>query len=291
MAEEGKHANCPDKNLDGMYTPGFDVNKRVNDAWGIRDIIRGGALFTGGFQSWMNKTRRPEDRVFPPLPEDSPLRADHTENGVYAPDNAIYELRTLPLKEEAGDDHVLEHYIESKAEPGWPEEEHESDFDKVGKWFVDESFAKSLSVALRVDDAIGISFVFPFFIVKHFEDPLGGGWIVNRIYFQDKNLRDFGWGALYTTSASRWIDAYLAGGVEWDVEDITDALGQPATRTESRFVFESGMKLRVQMKYSPFKFLTKLADFWGVRAGLIYKGNAFDFRKIGLVFEVGAGTF
>ena len=72
LVEEGKHGMCTDKNSDGYYTPGFDVNKRINDAWGLRDIIRGGALFTGDYKAWMSKVRRPEHRVFPPLPEDSP---------------------------------------------------------------------------------------------------------------------------------------------------------------------------------------------------------------------------
>jgi hypothetical protein len=34
LVEEGKHASCTDKNGDGYYTPGYDVNKRINDAWG-----------------------------------------------------------------------------------------------------------------------------------------------------------------------------------------------------------------------------------------------------------------
>jgi len=61
LVEEGKHASCTDKNGDGYYTPGYDVNKRVNDAWGVRDVMRTGALFTGGFESWLAKVRRPRD--------------------------------------------------------------------------------------------------------------------------------------------------------------------------------------------------------------------------------------
>jgi len=34
IVEEGKHAMCTDKNGDGYFTPGFDVNERVNDALG-----------------------------------------------------------------------------------------------------------------------------------------------------------------------------------------------------------------------------------------------------------------
>jgi hypothetical protein len=40
IVEEGKHGLCTDKNGDGYYTPGYDVNKRVNDAWGVRSSSR-----------------------------------------------------------------------------------------------------------------------------------------------------------------------------------------------------------------------------------------------------------
>ena len=38
LVEEGKHAVAPDRNADGVYTPGYDVNKRIKDAWGVRDV-------------------------------------------------------------------------------------------------------------------------------------------------------------------------------------------------------------------------------------------------------------
>lgn len=291
LVEEGKHANCPDKNLDGMYTPGFDVNQRVNDAWGVRDIIRGGALFTGGFQSWMNKTRREEDRVFPPLPDDSYVKERYITDSVYAKDNAIYVLRPLPPMEAAGDDHKLAHYIESKGDYEWPYERPDTEIGKLGGWFKDEKFAKSLSIAYRYDGNSGLAFSFPFFIIKHLEDPMGGGWILHRMYFKDKNLRDFAWTLLYAPSASRWIDGFLAAGVEFDDLEYPDGYGGIRTQTQHNFVMESGLKFRVNMKYSPIKFVTKITDFWGFRIGLKYAGNAWDFRHIGLVAEVGMGTF
>lgn len=49
LVEEGKHATSPDRNADGLYSPGYDVNRRTPDAWGIRDTLRnrrqGGATF------------------------------------------------------------------------------------------------------------------------------------------------------------------------------------------------------------------------------------------------------
>src|SRR5262245_21315282 len=40
LVEEGKHATVPDRNGDGVYNPGYDVNVNPNDAWGIRDGLR-----------------------------------------------------------------------------------------------------------------------------------------------------------------------------------------------------------------------------------------------------------
>ena len=134
LVEEGKHGMCTDKNSDGYYTPGFDVNVRINDAWGVRDIIRGGLLFTGSYQSWMTKVRRPEHRVIPPLPDDSPLRGRLSRHGVYAPDNAVYELRPLPSSDLAAHDELLHHKMQEKESPGWPRMEEFSDLKQFGHW-------------------------------------------------------------------------------------------------------------------------------------------------------------
>jgi hypothetical protein len=39
FVEEGKHGSCTDRNSDGIFTRGYDVNNTVNDAWGVRDIM------------------------------------------------------------------------------------------------------------------------------------------------------------------------------------------------------------------------------------------------------------
>jgi hypothetical protein len=239
----------------------------------------------------MNKTRRPEHRVFPPLPEDSWVREDFVTDGEYAPDNAIYVLRPLPRKELAEGDAKLQSYIESKGDPDWPYPHPDTDIQKLGGWLKGEDFSESLSLAYRYDGNHGFSFAFPFFIVKHLEDPIAGGWIVHRMYLKDKDLRDFGWTLLYAPSASRWIDGYLSAGVEWDTEDIADPGGGTKEETRHNFVLESGAKFRANMNYSPLPFLAKLTDLWGLRIGLKYKGNAWEFRNIGMIVEVGAGTF
>jgi hypothetical protein len=68
LVEEGKHASAPDRNADGAYTPGFDVDIHPNDAWGIRDVLRTRWLQGPAFRSDMAKRRLDRDRVFPPAP-------------------------------------------------------------------------------------------------------------------------------------------------------------------------------------------------------------------------------
>lgn len=68
LVEEGKHASAPDRNGDGVYTPGFDVDIHPNDAWGVRDILRTRWLQGPAFRADMAKRRLEKDRVFPPVP-------------------------------------------------------------------------------------------------------------------------------------------------------------------------------------------------------------------------------
>jgi hypothetical protein len=285
LVEEAKHASCTDKNGDGMYTPGYDVNTRINDAWGVRDIIRSGGLFAASWQSWMAKMRYDDARVFPPMPDDSPRRAKYVRAGVYAPDNAVYELRPFPTDEKA-DDH-LKPFIANKGYPDWPELSEVHDVDKFVGWLADESWAKSFSLALRADGHVGVSFMFPFWIVRNFEDPMGGGYILHRIYLTGRKLRDFGYTAVYTASASRWVDPYFAAGFENRVRDLPEG----GTSTKNVFIVETGLKFRVNIKHTPFKIGSKLGtDFWGLRLGLRNAGG-WTLDEIGYVVEVGAGSF
>ncbi|KPK57032.1 MAG: hypothetical protein AMS21_12030, partial [Gemmatimonas sp. SG8_38_2] len=180
FVEEGKHGLSTDKNSDGYFTPGYDVNRYTNDAWGVRDIIRGGTLFTGGYESWMTKVRQPEHRVFPPLPDDSPLvprlarRQDYYTGG-----NAVYELRPFPSASLAEDDPGLYHFMHDKDVPNWPKLSERSDVQGLVDWVEEGAAVKSLSIAFMLngspnpnnDGDIGFSFAFPLFIVKNMEAP------------------------------------------------------------------------------------------------------------------------
>ena len=301
FVEEGKHALATDKNSDGYFTPTYDVNVRVNDAWGVRDIIRSGGLFTGGYDTWMTKIRRPEHRVLPPLPEDSPLLPDGLERQpMYEGGNAVYELRALPRGEEfvqwdrseasEPDFHALYPFVKDKEVPDWPEVEELSGVkavDQVNTWLTSGTAKKSLSIAAYGDGSgIGFSWVFPLFIVKNMTIPMSGGYLLHRMYLKGDNLGDFGWMLLYANSASRWVDTYFSAGVEWYSE--TDDAGVVDERTD--FVLETGLKFRAQIGSTPLKFLSFFTDFWGFRVGIKNYGFA-DIDRLTYVLEIGAGSF
>ncbi len=286
LVEEGKHASCTDKNGDGYYSPGYDVNTRINDAWGCRDVIRTGALFTASYQGWMTKVRRPATLVVPPLPEDSPYYDDFLRDDRELETRAVYALRPFPRAEPARDDPKLFSLIDTKGYPEWPLEEPNRDLDRLRRTLLNESFTKSVGVAYRYDGRHGLSFVFPLLFVKNVEEPLTGGWLVNRAYLRAKPDRDdIGWNILYTPSASRWLDPYFSLGFELERERIQDR-----TDTTAHFAFETGVKLRGNLAHSPLKFMTVLTDFWGLRAGIKYLGFA-AIDDLAFVVEFGAGVW
>jgi len=163
----------------------------------------------------------------------------------------------------------------------WPYVDEDTGLDHLADFVDGEEFIKSISIAARLDDELGISIVFPAFVIRHFNEPVSGGWILNRVYLKDQHFRDLGWQLLYTPSASRWIDQYIAAGVEWD-SDGTD--------TKTWFASEMGLKFRFDLTHSPFGFLSRLTDFWGLRAGIRYQGYK-HFSEFGYVIEIGGGTF
>jgi hypothetical protein len=288
LVEEGKHGLATDKNGDGYFTPGYDVNRHINDAWGVRDNIRGGALLSGGYQAWMTKVRHPQHRVHPPLPEDSQLWPNFERRTRYdggEGENAVYELRPLPPAELGEYDKGLHHFMEDKEVEDWPELTEASEFQDFVDWVDADKAVKSLAISLYADGDLGFAWVFPLFIVKNMEVKVSGGFLVWRMYAKDDHLQDFGWMLMYANSASRWIDSYLAMGAEWDREVVD---GVKSTQTD--FVLETGIKFRVNVTTSALKFLSFATDFWGFRAGVKNYGF-FDIDRLTYVLEFGAGAW
>ena len=63
LVEEGKHAVAPDRNADGQYTPGYDVNDSTNDAWGVRDVMGSGYFWGNAYRAELTKPRHGTNRV------------------------------------------------------------------------------------------------------------------------------------------------------------------------------------------------------------------------------------
>ena len=293
LVEEGKHALATDKNGDGYFTPSYDVNVRINDAWGVRDIIRSGGLFSGGYQAWMTKVRHPRDRIMPPLPTDSPLVTNLKERHFdYTRGNVVYDLRPLPTVAEAaaydvqqGEGSHLQNFLVDKEVPDGPIQKDITTMGEAFKWMGAGALKRSFSVSAYTDGRWGFSWSFPFFVVKNLEIPMSGGYLVHRMYLKGHSLVDFGWTAVYTNSASRWVDPYFATGVEWHDVGVG---GEKSIRRD--FVLETGLKFRAQIGKSPLSFLTFLTEFWGIRAGIKNYGG-FDIDRLTYVVEFGAGSF
>ena len=301
LIEEGKHASCPDKNADGVYTPTYDVTERINDAWGIRDIISSGILVSGGFQAWMAKKRPTSSIVFPPTPEWSPFYKKYIEKFGDLTQSSQYVLRPYPeyrkMKAEKKIDDKLDHYMKGKRPHQWPSISKVRGDGSVKQWIKENKSFRSLSLAYRWDEAQRVSFAFPLLLFKNVEAPRTGGWIYNKFYLGDINSiiidSDFSFEKLlghqitYSSSASRWVDTYIGLGYE-----IFDVDSDPKkTKYDPFFVSEVGIKLRVNIVKTPFRFLRFFGtDFWGLRMG--WKNVGFSpFKNSGFVIELGAGVF
>lgn len=88
---------------------------------------------------------------------------------------------------------------------------------------------------------------------------------------------------MYTPSASRWFDQYLAAGMESTrIHRVDGSRGR-----DREVVVETGVRFRFR---APSKALSWMTNFWGLRAGIKSLG-AFDVEKLGFVLEIGAGVW
>src|SRR5438046_656832 len=95
--------------------------------------------------------------------------------------NAVYELRALPPLTIAANDPRLAHLMADKVIANWPTEAGLNDAKGWGKALNEGAVIKSLSIAYRNDGAGGLVWSFPFFIVKHLNDQMTGGYILQRM--------------------------------------------------------------------------------------------------------------
>jgi hypothetical protein len=65
LVERGGHSSAPDRNDDGSFTPGLDINVNLSEnVWGVRDVQAiSGQGYLGTYSSWMTLPRDPSSSV------------------------------------------------------------------------------------------------------------------------------------------------------------------------------------------------------------------------------------
>ena len=281
LVEEGKHASVPDRNADGVYTPGYDVNVRVNDAWGLRDILGSAVLLGARYTASMSKPRIPRFRMLPP--ED--VAACGQRRGRQSADTEAlgrYELRSASR---VGADlppgvpepqRLLRMMAHHRFGAGWPAEQHDSDLARALS--DPENLFKWVSaINARIDSRlVGAAIQGPGLDLREL-------WVVPRI------LINRGWAveAMVTPSASRWADWYAAAGYERGLTPPRDLPGD--TRGRNGFASEVGLKLRVTAS-GRARWALLGYRFAGVRLGVRATGFT-RLQQPRLIAEIGAGAF
>jgi hypothetical protein len=282
LVEEGKHASCPDRNADGIYTPGYDVNLRVNDAWGIRDVLGSSVLLGSGYNASMSKPRDRRFRVFPP--EGALAMCAVTQrriaNGVEE-SLGRYELRPaveVPRCSISGPEpeRLLAMMRTHQFGESSTTRQYDSDLEK--EISNPENFARWVSAvnARLQSKEVGVIVQGPGYDAREF-------WAVPRVFVSRNS-----WfvDTLITPSASRWADWYAAAGFE-DVRRSRTDIGQNGSLRG--FASEIGMKFRIA---APGKYRWGLLGyrFGGLRIGVRANGIS-RLQQPRLIIELGAGAF
>lgn len=273
LVEEGKHASCPDRNADGVYTPGYDVNRRVNDAWGVRDVVGSGFLVSSGYESSMTKTRPLDDRMLPP--EAGPTCATGRRSSLRDPEESLgrYALREArgvgtcpqaPDPKELAASMRLNHFG-----LGYDPPQQRLDLP------LELSLAGTGSIlgafAIRWDRAIGVALYLRGFDLREL-------YVVPRLSLV--RGPDLAAELLVTGAAARFLSGYFSLGASRERTD-----GQIAWR----FVTEAGTKFRVTL--SGWQRALSLGyQFAGFRFGV--RSDGFDsISHLRFVVEAGAGVW
>ena len=232
LVEEGKHAVAPDRNADGWYTPGYDVNQRPNDAWGIRDVAGSGYVWGSEYQAHMTKPRHGGGRIMVDAKARRGVLWSKSYRATWAPlPTRTYRLVRLPeackryrdpeppkhwaaCKRRTVSEFLQEKGIQERT--GWNRIRRglKELGDGFGLWFVPGTEGMGKTVGLRAT---------PFVI------PTGPGWITTELTFYFGSLvededsfrtkeapstyfrPEFDMGFYYKPSMSRAVEWY--GGV------------------------------------------------------------------------------
>jgi hypothetical protein len=304
LVEEGKHASAPDNDGGGTYEHRTDINKRVRDAWGLRDTLtlrEWVPLFPYYLKRHTNQNRpkKLKNRVGSKAQIEShpdiwanyrvEIRQPGTDQKVdLKQPEEVYELREL------GSDCTAEKVRETgnsgKFDLAGALERRRAGKDPAvakpsskivrtirSSFLMEEDdnlpenlWEKALQFSYRYDGSHGFSLTPTL--------PMGflfRGYLIPRAHFSGftNGSRRYGLDYLFTPSASRWVDFYVAGGIEWYRE-------RPGRPFKYGPAWEGGIKFRF-----PISIKKKL--FVGVRVGL----RTSPARKLSPVIEPGGGLF
>lgn len=284
LIEEAKHATCPDRNGDGVYTPGYDVNVNVNDAWGLRDVLGSGSLLGSTYKATMAKPRSARFQVAPPADTvrcpSLPVSPDEP------PIERHYVLRPGSSLQMCEVEHG-EHLAKMMENNGIGHDRQIHQYEANSLQDRTEPFKKHTSiipgVSYRYD---GITYSGVSLILRGLNR--GEIWLVPKFNVQNKSLSGE---LLVTPSASRWADWYVALGPEYFKKVTAQEAGVDVVVRDDEWkgAVEIGAKFRFRTVGS-LRYLFLGYGFGGVRIGL----RANDFASLEnsrLVFELGAGVW
>ncbi|HNV04286.1 MAG TPA: hypothetical protein PLE61_13465 [Vicinamibacterales bacterium] len=282
LVEEGKHASVPDRNGDGVYTPGYDVNARVNDAWGLRDIMGSSVLMGSRYSAVMSKPRIDAFKLLPP--DDAPLcGVGRRGAGPVESNLGRYVLRSaldVPVCHPPGPEpeRLLGMIRHNRFGAGHPPRQYESDLARELS-DPENAFRWVSAVNARLDSSrLGVSVQGPGLDLREV-------WLVPRANFTR------GWAAqlLATPSASRWADWYVAAGYERGLITAAADGAEGIRRPVNGFTTEVGMKFRVAVS-GKARWALLGYRFGGIRLGVCTSGWS-RLKHTRFVVEIGAGVF
>ncbi|HXT69416.1 MAG TPA: hypothetical protein VN700_06665 [Vicinamibacterales bacterium] len=270
LIEQGTHATGPDRNADGLFTVGHDINRRTGDAWGIRDL-EAGVLMAGKFDVSMFKPRQRGYRILPP----------------YVERNAVDGTSLSSVSQSPSVTNELGRYELRAASNVAPCNQLPADHRTLRLLMRDQHFGpeyEPVQFKSKVMSDIKSPFTGIDPLIRNFswrKDRTQGGAILFRgINFHDGSLMPRvtffphrgSIEGLYTPSGARAMSWYVSAGGEVDRGDWV-------------FAAETGLKLRARI--APRKY-TLGAEFIGFRVGI--RGSGFDrIAPIRWILEVGLG--
>ena len=284
LVEEGKHASSPDRNSDGLYTPGYDVNRRQNDAWGVRDVMGSGYLLSSGYSSTMTKIRRPDTRAFPPAsPDACPVPSQAPQSSDRGLLNR-YELRranTLASCQADEGTRLLRMIKTNKFGSTYPPGQYQSQLARTAAERLTGTNRLLPSIAYRYENGSGFSLSLAGFGV-------GKGYLVPKFNITANRGRSIQ--GLVTTSAARFFSPYAAlGAARQRVKELEPDSSDLVTEQDKwGFASELGIKFRFGLS-GKARILGLGYQFAGVRLG--YSLFGVNNPRTRLIVEVGAGVW